>query len=153
MKILFPSFPTKLPRKLADSKAKAQVISELASPMTLTNTITTLSFGKTKNDSSSQRPIFPRANSPKFVRWKPIRNPLKQFSENLVSKFQPMESLLGVTFNVELKSVSRNLASKFQPMESLLGVTFNVEILSPFQVRRFPLPTKESFFKPRPYLD
>jgi hypothetical protein len=102
VKILFPSFPTKPPRKLADSKAKAQAISALASPMTLTNTITTLSFEKIKNGSSSQRPIFPRVNSPKFVRWKPIRNPLKQFSENLASKFQPMEPLLGVTFSVEL---------------------------------------------------
>ena len=108
MKILFPSFPTKLPRKLADSKAKGQAISELASPMTPTNTITTLSFGKIENGSSSQRFTSPRANSPKFVRWKPIKNPLKQFSRNLASKFQPMEPLLGVTFNVEL----------------LLGVTF-----------------------------
>ena len=114
MRILFPSFPTKPPRKLADSKAKAQVISALANPMTLTNTITTLSYGKTENGSSNQRPTFARANSPKFVRWKPIRNPLKQFSENLVSKFQPMESLLGVKSNVEL----------------LLGVTFNVETSS-----------------------
>ena len=96
-----PVIPYEAPRKLADSKAKGQAISELASPMTPTNTITTLNFGKTENGSSSQRPTFPRANSPKFVRWKPIRNPLKQFSENLASKFQPMESLLGVTFNVK----------------------------------------------------
>ena len=127
MRILFPSFPTKPPRKLADSKAKVQAISELASPMTPTSTITTLNFGKTENDSSSQRPTFPRVNSPKFVRWKPTKNPLKPFS--------------------------RNWASKFQPMEPLLGVKSNVEILSLFQVRRFPLPTKESFFEPRPYLD
>ena len=117
MRILFPSFPTKLPRKLADSKAKDQAISAFASPMTPTNTITILNFGKTENGSSSQRPTFPRANSPKFVRWKPIRNPLKKFSENLASKFQPMESLLGVKSNVEL----------------LLRVKSNVETVSPFQ--------------------
>jgi hypothetical protein len=32
-----------------------------------------------------------------------------------------------------LKQFSENLANKFQPMEPLLGVTFNVETVSPFQ--------------------